>query len=132
MPSQQELDYQELRNSGMLPSEARRIRLLPNWRDVPWAAEVVNQRSADWSAARRRGISREAFDKAIVNDYKEEKWLVRGLKQIQVDVHAMLRHHCDRFRQRNPDYESPWEERQRSFMRYARAVDRTIALENQG
>jgi len=131
MASERGQAYEDLRNNGMLYSEARRMSLLPNRENYPWLKELENERRKQWKAARRRGISRKRFEEAIVSDYRSNNWLVRGLKQVQVDVYAMLRNRCDRYRAKHPEYESPWEERQRSFMRYARAVDRTIKQQDQ-
>ena len=126
-------EVEDLRNKGFLPSEARRLVQLPNWQQIPWAAQIVTDRARSWAMARRRGVKRQSFDNSIVETYQRNDWLVRGYAgQVVLDTYAMIRSHCDIYRRRNPDYESPWEERQRDFGRYARAVDNTTRLKREG
>lgn len=126
--SQRSKDFEFMRNSGLLLSESRRISIVPNWREIPWLSEIVNERRAKWLAASHRGVKRDTFEDAIVQDYVSKNWIQTTLTGKAVDAYAMIRAYADKYKQNHPDYISPWELKARSLKREAKAIKNSAKI----
>ena len=115
-------EYGELRDMGLLPSEARRVMQIPNWRDTPWVTEMLKEPTQKWRAASRRGVNRNVFDNQRVQMYIDRKWLRSTMTGDAIDPFAWIRSHCDRYQQDHPEYTSPWQTRGRSLAKEHRAI----------
>lgn len=115
--------FTELRNSGFLDSEARRISQIPQWETTPWVQVMVKARIAKKNAASRRGVTREEFEQSIIEGYRLKGWLQPGYQGVdKIDVNALIRSYCDKHHDKNPQYTSPWETKARNLNREAKAV----------
>jgi hypothetical protein len=116
-------EYGELRDTyGLLPSEAHRIQMVPNWRSLPWVGEILQERKTKWDSARRRGVNRNRWENDIVQSYVEKKWLRPGLAGPSIDPYAMVRARVDKYHRDHPEYQSPWQTKTRNLAREARAI----------
>jgi hypothetical protein len=103
-------EYDELIDAGFTEEEAEAFESIPF--DTPYFAAMIEERRADFETAKEQGISRDEFIQSIQEKYDSEEWK---------NPFAMLRTYEDEYRDKNPEYESPWEKRQRQKRKEARA-----------
>lgn len=72
------------------------------------------------------GITKAEWLRRVKGLYDKNKWLRAGIERIERDPWKMLRDYGDRWRARQPQYESPWEKRGRRWQDFQRRVERTI------
>lgn len=91
------------------------------WKGVPYWKQFVQDRQGSLRKAVRMGRASGDSDTQTVTDYikgvkliyKGKGWLKRVRGRIKLDVWKMLRDYEDKYRARKPQYESPWQKRQR-------------------
>lgn len=118
--------YERLRLSGFLPFEARVLSKVPV-RICPYMKELMKERRAMFQKARADGATRAQWENLIKGKYNTNKWLSAGRRRIEADPWKMLRDFEDRFRDKNPEYTSPWQKRVRDWQNFLRKAERTIA-----
>lgn len=116
------LEYGELRDKGLLPSEARRVMQIPNWRELEWVQAMLVEPTRKWREASRRGTNREVYENGRVQMYVAHGWLKPGLTTKQIDPYCWIREFCDQYHKDHPEYTSPWETRGRSLAKEHRAI----------
>lgn len=117
--------YEQMRKMGLLPFEARPLSLTVPL-NVPYVRSLLMDRANDARAARARGVTRAEFEEKIKGQYKREGWLKKDRQgRIVGDPWKMLRDYEDRFRARNPEYESPWEPRGKKLRDFIAKLERT-------
>jgi hypothetical protein len=120
-------EYAELRNKyGLMPSEAHRVQLIPDWQNTPWVTEMLNQRRAQFRAATRRGITAKGWETKVIKMYVDKDWLKPGLKGKAIDPYAWVRAHVDKYHRAHPEYTSPWQHKSRSLAREAKALKNSM------
>lgn len=120
--------YALLRNAGFLPFEARPLSRVPS--NVPYFRQLVMDRANDARAAKARGVTRGQYEDKIKGQYRREGWLKKDrLGKVVADAWQMLRAFEDRYRARQPEYESPWEPRGRKLKDFIAKIERTMATQ---
>ncbi len=118
--------YNTLVNAGFLPEEAgtllssmrrlptgKRIRVNPLPLDIPYVKEMIRERARAFRRAKKEGI---------INTWKEwRETIIDGVyvnfdylnDEGEVDPWKMLRHWEERYKDKHPEYESPYKEKKR-------------------
>lgn len=137
--------YEKLRKVGFLPFEAEPLSKVPFYivvwkgktagQKIPYMERVVRERrklqTNTLKAARERGLTKiewgKAWKRKITELYNHNRWLKRNKAgQLVPDPWAMLRDFEDRFKHRTPEYESPWQPRQRDYRKDIAKLEETL------
>ena len=119
--------YELMRKAYLLPFEARPLSLTVPL-NVPYVRQLLMDRANDARVAKERGVTRAQFEEKIKGEYRREGWLKKNRAgEIVADPWKMLRAFEDRFRARNPEYESPWEPRGKKLRDFIAKIERTRA-----
>lgn len=118
--------YELLRRAGFLPFEARPLSRIPTTR-TPYMGEMIKDRLKMRQKAIVEKTGQAEWERRIKGLYDENKWLRAGVRRIERDPWKMLRDYEDRWRDKQPEYESPWEKRGRKWKDFQGEVERTIA-----
>ena len=117
--------YEQIRKVGFTKRESYILSKVPF--RVPYMDKLMKQRFKLATEAFKKGLSRPAFEKQIVERYRNNGWIAttRAGRKL-IDVWAMLRDFAAKYKAKHPEYDSPWEKRQRDFKNFMRKVDKTI------
>ena len=123
--------YLKLRNAGFLPGEARPLSRVP-FKRAPYTKEMFADRQkmvqkvvADMKGASGTAIAKE-LERRVKKLYDTNRWTTAGKRRIYRDAWKMLRDYEDRWRDKFPQYTSPWQPRRRDFVNYVAKAERTI------
>ena len=127
MKTRRQQRYTILRKAGWLPFEARPLSRVPI-RTVPYMRGMIKERQDMFHKAKDMGTTIDRWrsqikELYIINIFVRMDW--KGKKV--ADPWAFLRDYEDRWRAKNPAYESPWQKRRRSWRRFMEMVEKTIA-----
>jgi hypothetical protein len=118
--------YEKLRKDGFLPFEARPLSRVPSY--VPYLKAMARERRDMIKKARALGTTQRQFEAQIKELYQINKWLKRNRAgKIVADPWRMLRDFQDRYKQKHPEYDSPWEKRGRAWKDFQARIERTLA-----
>ena len=127
MKTRRQQRYEILRKAGWLPFEARPLSRVPI-RTVPYMKGMIKERQDMFRKAKDMGTTIDRWRSQIKELYIINKFVRTDWKGKKVaDPWAFLRDYEDRWRAKNPSYESPWEKRRRSWRRFMEMVEKTIA-----
>jgi len=116
--------YEILRLAGFLPFEARELSRIPF--RVPYIDMLLRERHKRYKSALDRKMSRAEYERQIKTMYFDSKWRRRTRTgRIVYDTWAMLRDFEDKYRAKNPQYESPWEKRRKAWKDFVGKLERT-------
>lgn len=118
--------YSILRDAGFQPFEARPLSRVP-MKVAPYVREMIRDRQKMKQKAIAEGASRAEWERRIKALYADNRWFRLGKRRIESDPWRMLRDYEDRWRAKRPQYDSPWQKRQRNWRQYTRKYERTIA-----
>jgi len=102
-----------LRYTWFLEFEAKELSKVPL--KVPYMKSLIKDRQKLFERATRRGRSYGKYSMSVKIKYNWEGWVKRVGGRIKYDPWAMLRSFEDSYKDKNPDYVSPWQPRQRRF-----------------
>ena len=117
--------YTKLRASGFLPFEARPLSKVPV-RVCPYMKHLTKERREMFQKARAAGMTRIQWEGLIKEKYNTNKWLRAGRIRIEADPWKMLREFEDRWKDKNPQYTSPWEKRWKDWQNFLRKAETTV------
>ena len=125
MRTRRQQRYIHCREMGLLPFEARPMSRIPP--NVPYFKEMLTERRAMFRKAVQLKTSRRKWEDQIKELYRVNKWqrLNKAGKTI-ADPWSMLRDFEEKHRQKQPQYESPWEGRQRTWRDFLPKIERTL------
>jgi len=127
MKTRRQQRYAILRNAGFLPFEARPLSRVPI-RTVPYMKGLIRERQDMFHRAQRDKVTIVRWRSQLKELYIINKFLKMDRKGNPVgDPWDFLRDYEDRWRARNPAYESPWEKRRRSWRDFLVRIENTIA-----
>ena len=127
MKTRRQQRYTILRKAGWLPFEARSLSHVPI-RTVPYMKGMIKERQDMFRKAKDMGTTIDRWRSQIKELYIINKFVRTDWKGKKVaDPWAFLRDYEDRWRAKNPAYESPWQKRRRSWRRFMEMVEKTIA-----
>lgn len=116
--------YSILRSGGFLPFEAQKLSKVPF--RVPYMVGMLRERLRDYERALAKKWSRTRYEAATKVMYKDRGWTKRVRGRTVYDPWEMLRGYEDRYRDKHPEYSSPWERRRRDFRKYVRDLEASI------
>jgi len=121
--------YSHLRLHGILPFEARPWSKV-NWKVCPYLVELFEERKSKAKKAEAQGVTPRQWEEYIRGLYRKNGWLKRDrLGRIIADPWKMFRDYEDRYKQKYPQYESPWQPRGRQWKDFLRKIERTRAMQ---
>ena len=127
MKTRRQQRYTILRKAGFLPFEARPLSRVPI-RTVPYMKGLIRERQDMFHRAQVDKVSIVRWRSQIKELYIINKFLKMDRKGNPVaDPWDFLRDYEDRWRAKNPSYESPWEKRRRSWRDFLARIEKTIA-----
>lgn len=119
--------YLRLRQHGFLKFEARPLSRVPV-KVCPYFRDMMKERQAQMRKSQKMGRTLKQFEDSIKELYWTNNWLKENrIQQIVVDPWQMFRDAEDKFKAKNPKYESPWMPRQRKLRDFISKVERTLA-----
>ena len=123
--------YDRLRQAGFVGFEARALsRVSPR---VPYMLPLMQKRHEEYQReikrAKRKGLTEIEFNKwwltHIKLRYVAKKWKHKGDVWGVTAGFRMLKEAERQFKYKHPDYDSPWEKRQKDFRDFIRKIDAT-------
>ena len=118
--------YIKLRNSGFLPFEARPLSKIPP-KICPYFKQLIMTRLAYVGAAKRAKATRKEYEAKIHELYENNGWFRMDKRGAPVaDPWTMLRDYEGQWRDKQPDYTSPWEEGERNWSNFLAKIERTM------
>lgn len=124
--TRREARYLARRKDGFLKFEARPLSRV-NIKVCPYLDEMRRDRRGLILRARKQGQTLKQFEDSIRELYKVNKWVKRDkLGRVICDPWKMFRHYEDRYKDKNPQYTSPWVPRQKHYRDFQSRVERTI------
>jgi hypothetical protein len=127
--TRREQRYVTLRKAHLLPFEARPMSRVPmiQYKMVPYLAEALKVRQEMWKKAVEMKISVIKWEAQIKELYKVNGWLTKTRTgKIVADPWSMLRDYEDKWRAKYPQYESPWQKRQKNWRDFLPKAEKTI------
>ena len=119
--------YTKLRNAGFLPFEARPLSKVP-FKTCPYMRQLIRERREEARQAIKEGLSRRQWEDFIKARYGKNNWTsYTRTGKVKADPWKMLREYEDRWRNRQPDYTSPWEDKYRKWRDFIVKIERTMA-----
>jgi len=115
--------YTYLRDKGFLPFEAQALSKVP--RKVPYMPSLVRSRSATFNRAKKENWSNTKYEKYIKAIYRRKGWttLTRAGGET-FSPWAMLRDVEDRYKDKHPEYTSPWLRKQKQWRNFQSKYER--------
>lgn len=119
--------YNKLRTEyGFMPFEAQVFSKTPF--NVPYMKQLIKERKKELKAANKAGLSTAKYQAQIKKKYIDNKFTKSsGPNRIKLDPWQLLRDQEEKFKLKNPMYDSPWKKKQRNFRDYMSKVEKTIA-----
>lgn len=130
--TRRETRYKVLLDAGCPKWEARPLSRIPQGKAVPYMKVFIAQRKGEYDRAikqaNKKGLSREAFIKQwgthIKRRYNAMGWKHRKDRWGATVAFRMLKDVKERYRNRKPSYESPWEKRRKRWKEFSAKIDR--------
>lgn len=114
-----------MRDSGFIRIEAQYLSVIPFY--VPYILPMIRARRKDFQRALDRDWSRDRFETSIRRMYVERGWTFRTKwRRVYPQPWDMLREWEQKYRDKHPDYSSPWEPRLRRMRKSMRKIEATI------
>jgi len=121
-----QLRYEKLRDSGFLPFEARALSKVPP--QTPYMIDMITERRKFVKDYRTKGFSDKQIVGQLKQYYIDNEFLKHKIgKRATLDPWKMLRHWEDQYKDHMPDYTSPWQKRQKSWVKYTAKAEKTLA-----
>jgi len=115
--------YEILRIAGCLPFEARDLSKVPF--RVPYMDVLVKERYKKFVRAREEGRSWVWWKREIIKEYRDNRWQSRTrLGVIKDDPYKMLKNFEHNYKDRHPQYESPWMKRRKQWRSFLTKIER--------
>jgi len=126
--SRRQARYSFLRQSGFLRFEARDLSRIPL--KVPYMRRIVVERRKEVRKAQRQDMSVFQWEKMIKKSYVANSWVKsyrrgKGVYSVWKMVQAQERE----YKNKHPEYESPWEKRRKGFKDFQDKFERTYKKE---
>ena len=117
--------YKKLRLNGLLPFEARPLSRVP-FKICPYMRQFMRDRREEANKAIKENWTKLEYRNMIVDRYHKNGWTkTNKVGRVVPDPWKMLREFEDRWRQKQPDYSSPWEAKMRKWKDFIAKIERT-------
>jgi hypothetical protein len=126
--SRRQRRYENLKTAGFLPFEAVGLSKIAVNRMPPYMRQMIQDRSKEVIKAKKDGWSKQKFVDEIKGKYHDKRWAIRTKKgNIHSNsVFSLLRDYEDAYRVKNPDYVSPWENRNKQYDTAIKKASKTV------
>jgi len=134
--TRREQRYEVLLYVGCPKWEARPLSRIPQTKAAPYMKVFIDQRNAEYEkaikVAKRKGLTETQFNNWWGTHIKR-RYIALGLKRKgdrwgATVAFRMIKTVKDRYKDKRPDYESPWEGRRRRWKDVMAKVDRAYEL----
>jgi hypothetical protein len=96
---------------------------------TPYFREMMKERAEMAAKAFKMGTTEKQFEAQIKELYRVNRWVKRNRAgRIIADPWRMFRAFEDKFKQKNPQYTSPWQKRQKNMRDFITKYERSIKL----
>ena len=116
--------YSDLLKLGFARFEAFQLSKVPRKHIPPYMRGFISQRAKEYKQAIKEGWSQAHWNKFITQKYKDSKWLNDKGK---CSVWEMLRSYEDRYKDKHPAYDSPWQKNTKKQRDYIHTIEKKIA-----
>lgn len=116
--------YQSLRYLGFLKTEARVLSKIPF--KVPYMSALIGIRKHVMVQARKEKWTEQQYEAHILKYYQNKGWLKPGERLKVGNVYRMLRESENRYKDKHPEYESPWQKKRRTWKGFTRMHEKTM------
>jgi len=117
--------YVALRKKGFLKFEANDLSKVPF--STPYMKALISERNQKHNAASKRKISQTQWEQSIKLMYFDMKWRTKTKSgNIKYDVWQMLREFEEQYKQKHPQYQSPWQKKRKGWKDFVSKVEKTL------
>lgn len=119
--------YNILRRFGFLKTESIQLSKVPM--KIPYMDKFLKTRFALFERSREMGRTERQYIRSIKELYKTKGFIkLDVLGRRRPDVWAFFREFEDGYKDKHPEYQSPWVKRQYRFRDFVRKVERADVL----
>lgn len=117
--------YARLRNAGFVEFEAVPLSKIPT-NVPPYMNSIITEREKLLKRAKKKKWTYKKYTQVIKAMYDGKGWAIRTLtgKMKNESAWAMLRDYENRYKDKHPDYTSPWLPRQKRWRDFQSRFDR--------
>lgn len=127
LKSKRQHRYEILRRMGFLKGEAIQLSKVPL--KVPYMDTFIKRRYALFEKSKEMGRTEREYIQSVKELYKAKGYIkVDAIGRRRLDPWAYFREFEDGYRDKHPDYQSPWVKRQYRFRDFVRKVERADIL----
>lgn len=118
--------YLYLRKRGFLPVESDILSKIPF--DVPYISNIIKDRMDLYKKCIDRNMTRGEYLNYIKQLYIDKGYIKpgKGVIRANIDVWAMLRGYEDLYKQKNPEYDSPYKKKRTNWNDFMTKAEKTI------
>ena len=113
-----------LEHSGFLLFEADDLCVIPGY--VPYFKRLIRERQSELENWLRAGRTMAEWQLHIRAKYVDHKWGKEDAGGFKADPWKLLRAFEEDYRDRNPEYDSPWEKNKRRRLDFLAKIERTM------
>lgn len=121
--------YIKLRESGFLPFEAQDLSKV-SIKLTPYLQQMVTERKRMLAKATKARLTKAGYKKLIDNIYDKGHFYIARAQGIKPDVWKMFRDWEEKYRDKHPEYQSPWQKKRKKWVDFMAKAERTIAKQN--
>jgi len=114
--------YELLRRAGFLKFEARDLSRVPL--KVPYMAGIIKEHKKHYKQAIKEEWTLKAWENHYKKLYKDNDWLDSKSK---LSAWSMLREYEHDYRQKHPQYDSPWQKKRKQFRDFIATLEKKLA-----
>ena len=124
--TRRETRYMKLRNAGFLRFEARPLSKVPS-KVCPYLRAMMEERR-DWLRKEQKaGKTLKEYEAEIRELYRAKDWTKKNrVGKTVADPWKMLREFEDKWKDKQPQYTSPWQGRQKKWRDFQRMLEPTL------
>lgn len=120
--TRRQIRYNKLIQAHLLPFEAKELARVPL--TVPYMLPLMKARLERWQELTAQGMLPRQFQHLIRREYKANDWTIQKGKRLYAEPWKMLRDFEDRYKAKNPDYESPYMRRRKGQKDFLEKIER--------
>jgi len=121
--------YTMLRSKGFLPFEAQTLSKIPV-KSTPYIRELIVDRNKMYLNAKDKKTTTGTWEKQIKELYSTSGFRTNKRGKIVADVWKMVRYFEDRYKDKYPEYTSPWKKRLKTWRDFMSKAEKTIEKQN--
>lgn len=117
--------YERRRRNGFLPFEARPLSRVSE--KVPYMPQLIATRASLLARAKREKWSQQRYETYIKEQYRKKGWRkFSRTGKIVNDPWRMLRDYEDRYKDKHPEYVSPWVKKQKKWRAFTSKYEKGL------